>query len=163
MGIDRDHAVSTALRLLDEDGLDKLSLRRIAGELGVQAPALYWHFDNKRALLDHITDLMIAPALAELDAPDDPAEWAQWLTRTAHVLRRTLLAHRDGPRVALGANLGRAVSLGLIIDRSTAVLHAAGFDLVESSRAAGAFIAFVLGRTAEEDALTQIDPGAWEA
>jgi len=46
--------VLVALKLLDEVGLDGLTLRRLAAELGVQAPALYWHFANKRELLDHM-------------------------------------------------------------------------------------------------------------
>jgi len=157
MAIDRQDAARTALRLLDEDGLEKLSLRRIATELHVQAPALYWHFANKRALLDHITDLMLAPALPELEGPAVAEEWPLWLMHTARVLRRELLAHPDGARVALGADLRRAIALGMFFERSIEVLHAAGFGLPDASRAAGAFIAFVIGRTAEEQALPDID------
>jgi TetR/AcrR family tetracycline transcriptional repressor len=152
MAIDRDLAAHTALRLLDEEGLDRLSLRRIAKELNVQAPALYWHFTNKRALMDHMTDLMLAPVLSELDAPVGPGEWPQWLIRIADALHRALLAHTDGARVALGADLRRAVALGAFFERTVVVLHEAGFGLVDASRAAGGFIAFVLGRTAEEQA-----------
>ncbi|MGW5823017.1 TetR family transcriptional regulator, partial [Streptomyces noursei] len=52
--IDRKLVVETALRLLNEGGLDGLTLRRIAKELDVQAPALYWHFKNKQELLDEM-------------------------------------------------------------------------------------------------------------
>ncbi len=152
MAIDRDEAARVALRLLREEGLDKLSLRRIAKELDVQAPALYWHFANKRALLDQLTDLMLAPSLSELDGPRAPEEWPDWLLRIAGVLHRELLAHPDGARVALGADLRRARALGAYFERTIVVLHEAGFDLPNASRAAGAFVAFVLGRTAEEQA-----------
>ncbi|MCX4746172.1 TetR family transcriptional regulator [Kitasatospora sp. NBC_01287] len=156
MPIDRDHAVRVAMRMLDEDGLEKLSLRRIAAELDVKAPALYWHFANKRALLDHLTDLMLAPALEELPLPEPADAWPQWLERMALVVRDTLFAHRDGAQVALGAGLGRATSLGLVIERSVEVLHGAGFDLAEASRIAGAFNAFLLGRAAEEQAMPKL-------
>ena len=152
MGIDRDHAVRTALRILDDEGLDKLSLRRIATELDVRAPALYWHFASKRALLDHMTDVMLAPVVPSLAGPDARGEWPQWLMRTAELLRSTLLAHTDGARVALGADLTRAVALGMFVERIAEVLHGAGFDLVDASRAAGSFTWFVVGRTVEEQA-----------
>ncbi|GAB3987139.1 TetR/AcrR family transcriptional regulator [Actinoallomurus acanthiterrae] len=157
MAIDRDHAVRTALRLLDAEGLDKLSLRRIAAELDVRAPALYWHFANKRALLDHMADVILAPAVPALAGPAHPDEWPQWLLRTAELLRSTLLAHTDGARIALGANLIRAVALGMFVERTAQVLHAAGFTLRDASRAAGSFTWFVVGRTVEEQALPELD------
>ncbi|QMU79195.1 TetR family transcriptional regulator [Streptacidiphilus sp. PB12-B1b] len=150
MAIDRDLATRTALRLLDEEGLERLSLRRVAQELNVPAPALYRHFTTRRALMDRMTDLMLAPSLPDLDPPVEPGEWPQWLLHTAEVLRRELLAHTDGARLALGADLRRAGSLGACFERTVVVLHQAGFGLVHASRAAGAFIALVLGRTAEE-------------
>lgn len=157
MAIDRQDAVRTALRLLDEEGLDKLSLRRIAAELKVQAPALYWHFENKRALLDYVTDLIIAPALPDLAAAPDPGRWPQWLDNAALALRRELLAHPDGARVALGADLRRATALGAVFERTIVVLSDAGFDLPSASRATGSFIAFVLGRIVEEQSLPDLD------
>ncbi|GAA4638013.1 hypothetical protein GCM10023196_094100 [Actinoallomurus vinaceus] len=59
--------------------------------------------------------------------------------------------------VALGANLIRAVALGMFVERTTEVLHAAGFTLRDASRAAGSFTWFVVGRTVEEQALPELD------
>jgi TetR/AcrR family transcriptional regulator, tetracycline repressor protein len=151
--IDRDLVVRTALRLLDEDGLDNLSLRRLAAELQVKAPALYWHFANKRALLDHMADAVLTPALPELDGP---AEWPEWMAHTADVLRGRLLAHQDGARLALGANLFRATALRRFVERTIEVLHDAGFGLADASRAAATFIWFVVGRTVEEQTLPDL-------
>ncbi|MFD7815729.1 TetR/AcrR family transcriptional regulator C-terminal domain-containing protein [Streptomyces sp. NPDC059785] len=152
MAIDREAAARTALRLLDDHGLDKLTVRRVASELGVKAPALYWHFDSKRALLDQMTDAMLTSALAELSRPVPSQPWWQWLERTLGSLRRSLLVHRDGARVAIGADVTRARTLGTLIERTTEVLHDAGFSLGDASRAAGALVHFVLGRTVEEQA-----------
>jgi TetR/AcrR family tetracycline transcriptional repressor len=153
VAIDRDLVVRTALRLLDEDGLDGLSLRRLAAELQVKAPALYWHFESKRALMDHMADAILSPAVPELDGPADPADWPRWLARTADVLRSRLLAHPDGAQLALGANLYRAVALRRFVERAIEVLHAGGFGLADASRATATFIGFVIGRTVEEQTL----------
>jgi TetR/AcrR family transcriptional regulator, tetracycline repressor protein len=153
LAIDRDLVVRTALRLLDEDGLDRLSLRRLAAELQVKAPALYWHFESKRALMDHMADTILTPVAAELDGPADPADWPLWLARTADALRARLLAHPDGAQLALGVNLARAPALARIVERTVEVLHGAGFGLADASRAAATFIWFVVGRTVEEQTL----------
>jgi TetR/AcrR family tetracycline transcriptional repressor len=147
MKIDKDEATRVAIALLDEQGLDKLTVRKLATELGVQAPALYWHFDSKRALLDQMTDAMLAPATANLA---QSAPWQQWLEESFQALRRALLAHRDGGRVASGANPTRAVALGIFIERTTAALHEVGFSLADASRAAGTLVHFVIGRVVEE-------------
>lgn len=150
MAIDKEDAARTALRLLDDQGLDKLTVRRVASELGVQAPALYWHFDGKRALLDLMTDVMLTPAVTSLGHPTPSQPWWRWLEQALDSLRRGLLAHRDGARVASGADVTRALALGTFVERTTEVLHDVGFGLGDASRAAGALVHFVIGRTVEE-------------
>jgi TetR/AcrR family tetracycline transcriptional repressor len=154
MKIDKDEATRVAIGLLDEQGLDKLTVRKLATELGVQAPALYWHFDSKRALLDQMTDAMLAPATAGLE---QSAPWQRWLEESFQALRRALLAHRDGGRVASGANPTRAIALGTFIERTTAVLNGVGFSLADASRAAGALVHFVIGRAVEEQSRPTAD------
>lgn len=150
MATDRRRAAAAALELLDADGLDKLTVRRVATALGVQAPALYWHFDDKRALLDEVTNLMLTPALTE-DATTDPRQpWWEELEIWCESLRRGLLAHRDGARVALDADVTRARALGSFLERTTVILHRAGYNLGDASRAAGALLQFVIGRAVEE-------------
>lgn len=57
--LDRALVARTALDLLSDLGLDGLTLRAIATELGVKAPALYWHFKDKQALLDEMATEMM--------------------------------------------------------------------------------------------------------
>ncbi|GAA5187360.1 TetR/AcrR family transcriptional regulator C-terminal domain-containing protein [Rugosimonospora acidiphila] len=153
MAIDKDLVVRTALRMLDREGLERLSLRRIAAELDVKAPALYWHFESKRALLDHMADAVLTPALPDLEDPGDAARWPDWLAHTADLIRSRLLAHPDGAQLALGADLTRATALLRIVERTVEVLHHAGFGLADASRAAASFLWFVVGRTVEEQTL----------
>ena len=62
--LDRARVADTALKLLNEVGLDGLTLRAIAKELDVKAPALYWHFKDKQALLDEMATEMFRRMIA---------------------------------------------------------------------------------------------------
>ncbi|WP_327673457.1 TetR/AcrR family transcriptional regulator C-terminal domain-containing protein [Kitasatospora sp. NBC_00458] len=101
MALQRDDVVRTALRLLDEVGIDGLTTRRLARELGVQSPALYWHFKSKRELLDLMAEAMLAEALPP-DRRPEPEHWPDWLAADARAKRAALLAYRDGARVHAG-------------------------------------------------------------
>jgi TetR/AcrR family tetracycline transcriptional repressor len=99
MRIERPMVVRAALQLIEEVGLEGLTTRRLAEELGVQGPALYWHFKNKQELIDEMARALIAEAYGPIEPGED---WADWLTRTARQFRRTLMSHRDGARVLAG-------------------------------------------------------------
>lgn len=148
MPIEIPAAVRSALALVDADGLDKLTVRRLATELGVKAPALYWHFSSKRALLDHLADALVAPVLDDLPPLDIP--WLPWLEQAGTALHAALLSHRDGARIALGADLRTARSLGEFAERAVDILHRAGFPLADATRCAGVYVHFILGRAVED-------------
>jgi TetR/AcrR family tetracycline transcriptional repressor len=97
--LDRQRVVREALSLLDEVGLEGLSLRRLARSLGVQAPALYRHFAGKEDLLAAMAGSIFDAELAVLDRPAPGADWADWLVARCRALRRAMLAHRDGGRL----------------------------------------------------------------
>jgi AcrR family transcriptional regulator len=85
----RDAIVDAALALVDEGGLEALSMRAIGGRLGVQAMSLYHHVPNKAALLDAVHERLILSI--ELDLGDE--EWTQALRGLAHAYRALALAH----------------------------------------------------------------------
>lgn len=60
MPLQRETVARAALQLLDEVGLDGLTMRRLAAYLDIQNPSLYWHFTKKQELLNCIAVLMIA-------------------------------------------------------------------------------------------------------
>ena len=62
MALTQEQVVGAAVDLLAEVGLEALTLRRLATELGVSAPTLYWHVRNKRKLLDHIAEALVEVA-----------------------------------------------------------------------------------------------------
>lgn len=67
MQLSREHVLAAALGLLDEAGLEQLTMRRLAAALGVQNGAAYWHFRSKQALLEAMADTLLAGLTAGLD------------------------------------------------------------------------------------------------
>jgi len=105
MALDKEQIVAEAVRLLDENGLDGVTLRKLAQRLGVQAPTLYWHIRNKAALVNALAEAILEEELADLKAPGENEPWQQWLIGVAEHLRRAMLAHPDGARVVSAAHL----------------------------------------------------------
>lgn len=101
MKLNREQIVDAALELLEETGIDGLTTRLIAQRLGVQQPALYWHFKNKRALLDAMNDAILARGHIHR-APKPGQGWRNFVRDNALSFRAALLAHRDGARVHAG-------------------------------------------------------------
>jgi TetR/AcrR family tetracycline transcriptional repressor len=102
MAVTRDDVIHTAIQLLQEVGLDGLTLRRLAAELGISAPTLYWHVKDKRELLDLMSEEMVRIAREKMPPfpPDLP-----WDERIAEGMRRqyeAIIAYRDGARVVAG-------------------------------------------------------------
>src|SRR5215470_5328901 len=97
--ITQEMIVETALSILDAEGLDGLSMRRIAEELDTGAASLYWHVGSKDGLLDLLFDHVIG----EQDVPSpDPERWQEQLKEVARAQRATILRHRDIVAVSLG-------------------------------------------------------------
>ena len=115
------------MRLLEEGGLDRLSLRGVARELGMHAPGLYWYIDNRQELIDLLAKAIMDEATADLAAPAPGQGWDEWLTDFALRMRRALLAHRDGARVVASAFLFRTNSIADFLELALETLEAEGF------------------------------------
>lgn len=94
--LDRASIVEAAFAVLSSKGLDGLSLRVLADHLGVQAPALYWHVNNKAELIG-----MMAATFGAVAARAAPKEntWAARLIAYGQALRQAMLLHRDAARL----------------------------------------------------------------
>lgn len=155
MRLDREQIVAAALRLLDEVGVDGLTMRVLADALKIQAPSLYWHFKNKQSLLEAMADALIAPVARQVPA----GSWQEQVGFIAHELRAALLSRRDGARVFAGTfsindNVVRTADrlIGLLVD--------AGAPHRQATWGALTVTCFVLGFTIEEQAAA--DPGGGE-
>src|SRR2546429_3033177 len=88
--LSRLRIVEVATAILDAEGLDALSPRRLAQELGVRAPSLYNHFATKEEILDAVGDAIIAQVDLSMFSG---ADWAVALVEWARAYRRALAAH----------------------------------------------------------------------
>jgi AcrR family transcriptional regulator len=144
-----DIIARAALEMLDDSGLDGLSMRLLATRLDVQAPALYWHMKNKNQLLDAMAAAIFNDAAAGLEAPRAGETWQQWLADWARQLRRAMLRYRDGGRIFASSSvtepaLFRATELAL------RTLQDAGFDVRRAARSLAALVHYAVGFTIEE-------------
>jgi AcrR family transcriptional regulator len=98
--LSREAIVEAALRVVDREGLDATSMRRVAEELGTAPSALYWHVRNKDELLQFVFDRVVGEI--ELPPPD-PEHWQEQAKTVGREMRRVLTSHRDIARVSLGA------------------------------------------------------------
>jgi TetR/AcrR family tetracycline transcriptional repressor len=120
----RDAVVDRALRLADAIGLDALTIRKLATELGVTPMALYWHFRGKDELLDGLAERV----WSEIDTDvDTTAPWSAQLRGLLESLLRVLRAHPAAAQLLLhaekqGESFLRATEITLEILRN------AGFD-----------------------------------
>jgi TetR/AcrR family tetracycline transcriptional repressor len=124
----RAEIVRAGLELLEEGGLDALSLRRVAQALGMHAPGLYWYIEDKQELIDLLAKAILDEALAGERGPADGEAWEPWLTEVAVRMRRALLAHRDGARVVAGAYLFRTNSITDLLETAIDTLEREGFS-----------------------------------
>jgi AcrR family transcriptional regulator len=147
-GLSRGLVLDAAVALVDSDGLDGLSMRKLGAALGVEAMTLYHYVPNKAALLDGLVEWVMqhsatAPALA------DGLSWDQMLRRYAQTLRATLLSHPGilplfFTHPAVTPQTLQAVENGL------RVLTGAGFELSRALDMINVLSIFVVGHAMAE-------------
>jgi AcrR family transcriptional regulator len=122
--LSKDVVVQRGLALADAEGLDALTIRRLATELGVTPMALYWHFRNKEELLAALGDQV----WCELDTDIDLA--APWYVQMRGLLESLLHILRSHPAASQLILEGEKQSDAALVAIETAlgVLHRGGFD-----------------------------------
>ena len=151
MKLDKTTIVAAAIDLLNEVGIDALSTRQLAQRLGVQQPALYWHFRNKRDLLNAMNAEILRRWHTCL-APEPGQTWQAFVRANALSFRRALLSVRDGARVHAGteAEPGDVDKL----QRMMALMTAHGFSPARVMALMIAVGRYVVGCVLEEQSET---------
>ncbi|WP_053720344.1 TetR/AcrR family transcriptional regulator C-terminal domain-containing protein [Saccharothrix sp. NRRL B-16348] len=148
-GITRERIVTAALELLDDKGMDGLTVRALATRLDVRAPALYWHVRNKQELLDEMATEVMRRVTGTLAAIPPGAGWRDDLAAYARVLRSEYLLHRDGARTFSGTRL---TDPGVVRMKEPWFERwaASGLTSAEADDAVDLVTAFVVGFVIEE-------------
>jgi AcrR family transcriptional regulator len=141
----RDDLVRAGLEVLDEAGIDGLTMRTLAERLSIQSASLYWHVRDKDELLALIADAICA----EIEPPNADQPWIAQLEAMAWEFRRVLLAHRDAALVLantppVGPNRLR------LAERMLTVLVRAGIEPGVVARAGMLLTDYVINAVIEE-------------
>lgn len=91
LGLTHDAVRREALRLIDREGLEEFSTRKLGRALGCEAMAIYWYYPSKEALLDAVVDLLVSGIAPSLSGPQ--RDWVEALRRIAHAYREIAHAH----------------------------------------------------------------------
>ncbi|NJP97275.1 TetR family transcriptional regulator [Nonomuraea sp. FMUSA5-5] len=144
--------VAAALRLLDDQGLDAVSTRAVAGLLGVRMNTVLWHVKTKSRLLELMADAVVAGI--PLDGlPEAAPRRARELMRR---YRAALLRHRDGAALVAGTYAAEPATLRFA-DAVVAALTSGGATPRQAAWTLSALVYFTLGLTQEEQGATGAD------
>jgi len=157
--LSRDAILDRALTIADAGGVDALSVRRLARELGVTPMALYWHFENKEALLHALGDRLLAGIDLTLDAR---LPWPEQLRELVVSLTAVLRAHPSAA-VLIGSLPDTASEHALrVIEIALDILRRAGFSPDEAAHVTRQIVRTTTSMVIAElgEAPTPGEPGA---
>lgn len=144
--VTRDRAVQVAVALADAGGLESLSMRKLAGELGVEAMSLYYHVKNKDELLDG----MVESVVGEMKLPSPDSDWKTALRERAESARIVLGRHPWA--ISLMDSRTTLATLRLH-DTVIGTLRRAGFSMAMAAHAMSLLDSYVHGFALQEASL----------
>lgn len=149
--LSRRRVLRAAVGLIDRDGLDSLTMRRLAQEVGVEAMSLYHHVANKEAVFDGVVEVILEEILVAVDkveAPSPQEDWQAALRARILTAREIFLRHRWAPQVLETRTTTSPVAIAYI-DQIVAILRAGGFSFDLAHRALHVLGSRALGFTQE--------------
>jgi len=152
MKVNRDMVAQAGLKLLNEVGLEQLTLRLLGRELKVQAATLYWHFKSKQELIDEMATMVLAEGARQLVPVKDSSDWSVWAASFGTGLRKTLLAYRDGARMVAGTRLTNTEYMKTV-ERIGARLVEGGFTVRQAVVLISTIYNYTLSFVMEEQAV----------
>ena len=143
--LSRERVMAEALRMVDEGGLDVLSMRNLAQALQVEAMSLYNHVQNKEHILDGLVELVVS----EIEVPPTGGDWRAAMRRRALSAHAVLMRHPWATmlfvsRMNIGPNMLRYV------DATIGCLRGAGFSYPMADHAWTSIDAYVYGFTLQK-------------
>lgn len=145
--VTRERAIRAAVALADDRGIESLSMRKLAGELGIEAMSLYYHVTGK----DDILDGMLDAVYAEFATPREGDDWRPAMHARAESTRSVLARHRWAIAIKARTSPGPA-TLGHL-DSVIGCLTAAGFSMPLAGHAISLLDSYALGFAQQEASL----------
>ena len=154
--LSRDRVLRAAVALADEEGIESVSMRRLAQELGVVPMALYKHVDNKDDVLDGMVDVVVGEIAPPVGGPD----WKSAIRQRIFLARETLLRHAWAARV-LESQANPTPSVMAYMDSTIGIFREGGFSIDLTHHVMHAIGSRIFGFTQElfDDSATT-DPDA---
>lgn len=150
----RERVLGAAVAVADEGGIDSLSMRKIAQELGVVPMALYKHVSNKEEMLDGMVDVVVG----EIDPPPSGTDWKTAIRQRILSARRALLRHPWASRV-IESRTDATPAVLKYMDSMIGLFRAGGFSIDLTHHAMHAMGSRLLGFTQELfDDTADVDP-----
>jgi AcrR family transcriptional regulator len=146
MQLTRERIITAAVELIEREGVDAVSMRRIAAELGSGVMSLYNHVPSKAELLDAVVERV----MSGIDFTTDPgASWEDQVRAQARAFRQIARAYPRCTMVVVSRPANSAAELRPI-EHALATLRSAGFGAEDAVRVVRTFIAYVIGSLLRE-------------
>lgn len=161
--LSRRRVLRGAVRLADRDGVDSLTMRKLAQEVGAEAMSLYHHVANKEAVFDGLAEMVleeVMEAVGKVEAPDPAEDWRAALRARVLAAREVLLRHRWAPQLLATRTNPLVIAY---YDQVVGILRAGGFSFDLAHRALHVLGSRALGFTQElfqPDAAQDVDAEA---
>jgi AcrR family transcriptional regulator len=143
--LSRERVLRAAIRMADEGGIESLSMRKLAQELGVQAMSLYNHVANKDDILDGIVDIVAG----EIEVPSLGVDWKMAMRRRATSAHEVLVRH-PWATMAIVSRVNVGPAMLRYVDATLGCLYEAGFSLEMADRVWNAMDSHIYGFTLQE-------------
>jgi AcrR family transcriptional regulator len=138
----RERVIEAALRLMDQEGLDAVTMRRLGRELGVEAMSLYGHVRDKEDILDGVTEAVMAQFLF----PAATGDWTKDARTVAHEWRRLLSLHPGVLQLLAERHKPlEGIAVYRPMDAALGVLRSAGLTAREAAQAFNALGSYIMG------------------
>jgi AcrR family transcriptional regulator len=162
--LSRELVLAKALEVVDADGLDALTMRRLGQELGRDPMSLYRYAENRAALLDGVTELVLNELTIH---PQDP-DWKAQLRQIAHDFRRLALQHPNVVPLLVTRPLSTPLGLRPLgtlrpLEQILSLLIGAGLSPADALHVYRAYYGFLYGHILNELQEFVVDPEENEA
>ena len=140
-----ERALQVALVVADDDGLEAVTMRRLARELGVEAASLYHHVNGKNQILDGLVELVAA----EIDRPLPTTDWRAAISERAHNTRARLRRHPWAVSLMASRTSPGPATLGLL-EAGIRCFREGGFSVPQAAHAISVVDSYVHGFVLQE-------------